>query len=475
MISRQVECKKGGQMTLQALATPTFIRKTTLAANEYRKNFRQLDCAAIAVVTSPAAKKVTGLMSHIYLNLVNAPVEWWEREGVLHFTGEVQGETVITAWENLIKTTGVADKTLSKAVKWLHMQGVIGYFAAKNGVGIRIFLNRAANSIGTRPDQVAPRNEAETPFLPARINQTGGQKILSFPAIANGTARTSLNEAGFRSNLENLESEDKNPAHEAVTSEWGNAPSAPDAGESQSENFIPQRPDVHPLTPVQVGGDTSTAVSENEDEVVLKEAKANNLGTLGEQIQALQTTIAQLGESLREELQTAAQYARQGALNAARIKQEAVAEAGQAARRTVAEALHNEAERNRNWWENKALPKAIRVAQRECYDLLRKEGGLTDQAGKLQAALQVGRQEKQEPGGPPPTNSQTAEEIRLLAEICATLHQTQGQSLTKLAGQLCATDGSPIGPADSRRIAALAQELVEGREALGNPFLLAAK
>jgi hypothetical protein len=33
----------------------------------------------------------------------------------------------------------------------MHAQGIVGYFAGKNGVGIRIFLNRAVSSIGRRP------------------------------------------------------------------------------------------------------------------------------------------------------------------------------------------------------------------------------------------------------------------------------------------------------------------------------------
>src|ERR1700759_4539177 len=140
-------------MTLEALSTPRFIRKTQLGVNEYRKNFHQLDGDAVSAVTSPEADRVTPLMSKIYLRLVSAPTKFWERQGVLRFESEVRERKQVTAWDQMRELLGVASATASKALAWMHEVGVIGYFAGKNGVGIRIFINRAASSVGTRAPQ----------------------------------------------------------------------------------------------------------------------------------------------------------------------------------------------------------------------------------------------------------------------------------------------------------------------------------
>jgi hypothetical protein len=156
---------------------PRFVRRTTLGANEYRKDFRQIDSDVIAAVTSAEADRVTPLMGKIYLRLVNAPPRYWERDGVLRFESEVGEEGHVTAWEALCGVAGVASATARKALQWMHGQGIVGYFAGKNGVGIRVFLNRASSSIGTR----------------AR-----GEKILGFPRASSGGARTSPDEVGFK-------------------------------------------------------------------------------------------------------------------------------------------------------------------------------------------------------------------------------------------------------------------------------------
>ena len=150
-------------MALEALSTPRFIRKTQLGANEYRKNFHQLDGDAVSAVTSPEADRVTPLMSKIYLRLVSAPPKFWERQGVLRFESESREGKQVTAWIQLRELLGVASATASKALAWMHEVGVIGYFAGKNGVGIRIFINRATSSVGTR----SPQSKKILAFSPA--------------------------------------------------------------------------------------------------------------------------------------------------------------------------------------------------------------------------------------------------------------------------------------------------------------------
>jgi hypothetical protein len=166
-------------------ATPRFVRRTALRADEYRKNFRQVDVDVIAAVTSREADRITTLMSKIYLRLVNAPAQYWEREGVLRFEAGLQDEAHVNAWGALCEVVGVASATASKALRWMHEQGIIGYFAGKNGVGIRVFLNRATSSIGSRE---------------------AGKKILEFPPASSAEVRASSDEAAFSDSYADSES-----------------------------------------------------------------------------------------------------------------------------------------------------------------------------------------------------------------------------------------------------------------------------
>jgi hypothetical protein len=165
-------------MNLQPLPGQRFIRKTQLAPYEYRKNFHQIDREVMAVITSQEADQVTPLMSKIYLRMVNAPERFWEREGVLRIESEVRDEKLLKAWAVFCDLVGVASATASKAISWMHEQGIIGYFSGKNGVGLRVFLNRAISSVGVRQAQA-------------------GEKILAFPPASSGEAHASANEPAF--------------------------------------------------------------------------------------------------------------------------------------------------------------------------------------------------------------------------------------------------------------------------------------
>ena len=165
-------------MSAAALGTIRFVRRTSLRTDEYRKNFQQIDDDVVAAITSSEADAVTPLMSKIYLRLLRAPACYWERPGVLRIVAEERAGTHVTAWAALCEVVGVASATASKALAWLHEQGIIGYHAGKNGVGVRIFLNRAASSIGVRRPPAA-------------------KKILAFAPASAVEARTSLDEAAF--------------------------------------------------------------------------------------------------------------------------------------------------------------------------------------------------------------------------------------------------------------------------------------
>jgi hypothetical protein len=201
-------------MTAQPLTGPRFVRRTQLGPGEYRKNFRQLDGDVITAVTSPEADRVTPLMSKVYLRLVHAPAQYWERDGVLRFEAESRDDRHVTAWAILCEAVGVASATARKALRWMHEEGIIGYFSGKNGVGIRIFLNRATSSIGTG---------------------SAGKKILEFPRTSSSESRASRDEAAFSDSFADLE-----------VSEIDLNPRAPKNGAGRTE-AVKTAPDPNPI------------------------------------------------------------------------------------------------------------------------------------------------------------------------------------------------------------------------------------
>jgi len=168
-------------MTLRALKGQQFIRKTQLAPGEYRKNFHQIDRDILSAVTSEQADSITPLMSKVYLRLVNAPERFWEREGVLRIEAEPREEKLLKAWAVLCELVGVSSATASKALRWMHEQGIIGYFSGKNGVGMRIFLNRAVSSIGVRPRQASEKFLAFPPASPAEEPVSSNEPAFNVP------------------------------------------------------------------------------------------------------------------------------------------------------------------------------------------------------------------------------------------------------------------------------------------------------
>ncbi|MDQ3803884.1 MAG: hypothetical protein M3416_08670 [Acidobacteriota bacterium] len=186
-------------MNAAAREMPGFVRRTHLRADEYHTNFRKLDCETISRLTSEEASRVSSQVCKVYLSLVNAPAGCWERDGVLRFAGEERGGEWVTAWEQLVSLVGVASATARKALLWMHEEGIIGYYAGKNGAGIRVFLNRAASSVGrrTQPGQKILRlvhaspnehraSSADTPFRDSFADSEVLETDLSPCAPKNG-------------------------------------------------------------------------------------------------------------------------------------------------------------------------------------------------------------------------------------------------------------------------------------------------
>jgi hypothetical protein len=191
-----------------------FVRRTTLHEDEYRKNFRQIDREVIEVVKSEEAKKVTRQMGTLYLTLIDAPSRYWEREGVLRFCGNEGEGKPCTAWQQLVNLLDCGNTTAKKALDWMHRQGVIGYYAGKNGAGIRIFLNRATSSIGKRERQKnlrllpTPATEVRTPGTGATFKDSfleNREIDKEFRAPKNGAAESETDRE--------LSDQDPNPSH----------------------------------------------------------------------------------------------------------------------------------------------------------------------------------------------------------------------------------------------------------------------
>ena len=363
---------KGLTMSVRALQAPRFVRRTQLGPNEYRKNFRQIDGDVISAVTSPEADRVTPLMSKIYLRLVHAPAQYWERDGVLRFEGELREDCHVTAWVALCEALGVASATASKALQWMHEQGIIGYFAGKNGVGIRIFLNRASSSIGSR---------------------AAGKKILEFPRASSQGARASTDEAAFSDSFADLE-----------VSDTDINPRAP-------KNSAEMKREVNP------------SLSQHQQSAI----QAASSGTSG--VIYGGTTPAPLSEEVARVL---------------------LVKIGPSIHAAASAAAAREHERTREWLESRGLPKMIRVAQRETFNVLRRYGVINEGAGHSSAQARVGRSECGSGVGGPQLLSR--EEVDELAQACVAMLEVQGQAIERTLSEMSSEGGGFLLPDDIVKI-----------------------
>ena len=393
-----VERKVVGKfMTAQPNFSSRFVRKTQLSTNEYHKNFYKVDQEIITTITSEEADKVTPLMSKIYLRLVNAPDRYREREGVLRFEAEWREGKQVKAWDVLCEVVGVASATANKALRWLHEQCIIGYFAGKNGVGLRIFLNRAVTSIGVR---AAP----------------AGQKILRLAPASSDTRHASPNEAAFN---------DSFAVSEPLDSDLN--PPAPKNGADTKP------PDKKVLDPIPLLDTQSHPQVEREGREV--RATAQHFDTV---------SVDEIVARLKNELEPC-------------VKNAATQAAAQTATREIA--------RTREWFETKALPKAVRVAQHETYDLLRKHGGVDERARRARADLEVGRSASDYT--PSAARPLTPKEIQETAETCVALLEAQGKSIEVTLSEVSSEGGGWLLPTDASKVREAAEKLLLSRSERG--------
>lgn len=365
-------------MGTQSSAGAAFIRKTQLGPDEYQKNFRQIDNDIIAAITSPDADSVTPLMSKIYLRLVSSPTQYWEDRGVLRFEAEVRMGKHVKAWDVLCDLLGVSSATANKALAWLRKRQIVGYFAGKNGVGIRIFLNRAANSIGLKADQPS-------------------KKILPFSRASVGRAPASRSEAPFK----------------------------------ESNSFLENLELNHPALP-SVARRSEVLEGLNQQGSLILSSVADNSFEQGREPAYLTLSPAVL-DSIVERVT-----------------------------RGLTPMIESQQNQIRDWMEEKGLPKAIRVAQKEAFSVLKKTGSVDSSRQRSQAELMVGASTRRRysPG------QLSEEEVKDLADICLFMLDTKGQSFDVTLAEMSSERRGFLLPGDDSQVRAVAETLLHTRDAI---------
>ncbi len=107
-------------------------------------------------------------------------------------------------------------------------------------------------------------------------------------------------------------------------------------------------------------------------------------------------------------------------------------------------------------------PKAVRVAQHETYDLLRKHGTLDERSQRARADLEVGRSASNS-YTPPAAHRLSPEEVRETAETCLALLETQGKKIDVTLSEISAEGGGWLLPTDAPRVRAAAERLMAER------------
>jgi hypothetical protein len=263
----------------------------------------------------------------------------------------------------------------------MHGQGIIGYYSGKNGVGIRIFLNRAANS-------VASKREAPP------------EKILPFARTSNCRPPTSPGDTPFKDSFAVLEVVDTDsnppaPKNGADSNAFANA---------SSEENVPTTPSLPTFKPPCE--EFSTRVERH-----------------------FQIPSEQIVQRLREELEPLLR---------------------QIARRAAAD----EHERTREWLERSGLPKAVRVAQRETYDVLRRNGVIKEAARKTTGEVGSSSHTRPEP------RPLSELEVDELAEACVALFEAKGQTVEVTVSGMCVAAGGMLLPEDVPRVLSKAGTLL---------------
>ncbi|HWS90038.1 MAG TPA: hypothetical protein VN282_23925 [Pyrinomonadaceae bacterium] len=339
-----------------------------------------LDDDVAEAITSAEADQITPLMSKVYTRLLLTPAGMREGARVLRFAGEEREGKWVTAWEQLRAHLRVSSETARKALRWMHGQGIIGYYSGKNGVGIRIFLNRAARS-------VAAKREARA------------EKILPFARTSEGRPRTSPGETPFK---------DSFAVSEVLDS------------------------DLNPVAPKNGADDTHLANASYEKH----ERPAPNPSTFRPSEKGNVARVEPCSEIPSDQV-------------IQRLRGELEPTLRQMARQAAAD----EHERTREWLERSGLPKAARVAQRETYDVLRRNGVIRDASRKTPGEVGVGTYVRPKP------HPLSEPELDELAEACVALFEAKGQPVEDTLRGMAVEAGGMLLPEDAPRVLSKARTL----------------
>lgn len=116
------------------------------------------------------------------------------------------------------------------------------------------------------------------------------------------------------------------------------------------------------------------------------------------------------------------------------------------------QAARREHKRTREWLENRGLPKAARVAQREAYNVLRNHGVINAANERARADLEVGRNHSTVEAKP-----LSEGEIKELAEMCIAMLETHRQAIDTTLAEISSEAGGCLLPEDAPRVRDLAK------------------
>jgi hypothetical protein len=138
----------------------------------------------------------------------------------------------------------------------------------------------------------------------------------------------------------------------------------------------------------------------------------------------------------------------------ARLKAELEPAMHAAARQAAAQ----EHERTREWLENRGLPKAVRVAQHEAYNVLRQNGVVSLKDERARSDLKIGCSDYTQAEAAKPLS---AEEIKTYAEICVAMFETHGQEIDVTISELSVEASGPILPEDAPKVRIEAERMID--------------
>lgn len=122
------------------------------------------------------------------------------------------------------------------------------------------------------------------------------------------------------------------------------------------------------------------------------------------------------------------------------------------------QAAAREVTQTREWFENKALPKAVRIAQKESYNVLKSYGLIKTNRRAGEVPTEVGRAADNR-GAAQPITQKSLTEVSELADSCIALLELHGKSIDDTLAAMNAEHGGWVLPEDVLRVRERAEQL----------------